>query len=226
MIRRFFLRWVFICHILLSVFGLFISCHVQQANVKNPSICVLDNNVARKGIFEGDSTKYNFSYLFTRADVRLGRFSCLENGFDSIAIRLWYIYSGPITQIIEIKKTARGWAADFYSIKRHLERDKKDTIVSIIAHRSLLQPKSGWTNFLQQMSRLGIVGMRDANDIPDYNFPNDGNSVVMEIATKNTYNFKYYSTPNAHGHIPEVNALEDFMALIEAEFGEKRLEVI
>lgn len=164
--------------------------------------------------------KFNPAVRFIQFDTKKAGLKNYINGYDSIAIRLWYQYSGSESEIVEIRKHCTGWVADFFTIKTHMEQD--DTIVNIISKRIGQEPKSGWANFTKKLFELNITTLPDFSEIPEYNAANDGQSVDVEISTNKYYRVYSYLGPKTKPEIKEAKNLEEIMELIETEFGVKR----
>lgn len=146
------------------------------------------------------------------------------NGYDSIAIRLWYEYSGPETEIVEIRKHCNGWIADFFTIKTHIERE--DTTVNITSKKIGQEPKSGWANFTKKLFELHITTLPDFSEIPNYNAGRDSKFINVEISTKKYYRIYTYLGPKLRPNIKEVAEILKILELIDQEFGIKLIKKI
>jgi len=147
-----------------------------------------------------------------------------KSGYDSIAIRIWYDYATDEKDIIEVRKHCEGWTGDFIKIINYLENGK---VYNKIEEKRKLYPKSGWDPFTQKIIRLGIVTLPDFGDIPNYDPAMDGNSIHVEVATKEYYRVYSYLQPKTKkAEIKEANALETILKIIEKEFDFKPLKEI
>jgi hypothetical protein len=200
------------------------SCN-ENSTQTNKQVKKSDTTTFKKSSFLNRFGKYDPIYLLTKHDVERGGFKVLENGFDSIALRFWYLYFQPISQVIEISKSNSKWEAHFYTIKREITKNN-DSLVTVIRDVIIQNPKSGWPVFIKKLFDLNITGIPTDSEIPGYNFPEDGDMVSLEIATIRYYELKSYSSPLMNTKIKEIQMLEDIMQLIEDEFGEKRVRKI
>lgn len=178
----------------------------------------------KREIFIDKFGKYDIAYQLIKKDVERARLRVLDNGFDSIAIRLWYIYFEPRTQIVELRKDKGKWVAQFFTIKRHISDDTGDTLVDVIRDIIIPNPKSGWDTFTKKLFELNITTLPNSSDIFNYDPPMDGDFIVVEIATREKYRIYNYLSPGYNSKIKEAKNIEDIMKLIEDEFGEKRLK--
>ena len=217
------------CFVLLLLLIILNSCNVNN-NIATIKIAKcdtplnLDTPFFKRENYLNRFGKYSAAYTFIKNDVKRAGLKALENGYDSIAIRLWYHYAGPITEMVEIRKHCEGWVAQFVTIKRHIE--KEDTIVSIINDRVIKAPSSGWDIFTKKLFSLNITTLPDFGEIPNYDAANDGNAVDVEISTNKYYRLYSYLGPITKPEIKEAKDLEDIMELIEDEFGVKRKKKI
>ncbi len=168
--------------------------------------------------------KLRYSYELTQELTNKVELKFIENGFDSIYIRLWYIYNyGPTYQVIDFRKTEGKWFAEFCSLK-HTKIN--DSIIIKKMDNEKKVPKSGWASFIKNILALGITNLPVDIDDPDYTPSTDGDFVVVEIATAYKYRVYSYSSPMEFPSIKETKNIEDIMELIEEEFGIERLKKI
>ncbi len=188
--------------------------HLQEQIYFKQEQLQKDTTFKRYGIVSG----------FLQSDVGPGNFRNLEHGFDSIAIRFWYVYANKPTQIVELINGRNGWEGHFYSIKRSIKPDG-DTLVETLSHL-VKKPGSGWKKLFQNVLKSNLLTMPSMHDMPGYDMPMDGDAIFIEIAAKYYYKLNYYSNPKSNVNIPGIKKLEELMTLIEKEFSEKRTRVI
>jgi hypothetical protein len=197
----------------------------ENSTEKNKQVKTSDTTAFRKRSFLNQFGKFQPIYLLTKHDVQRGGFKVLENGFDSIAFRFWYLYANPTSQVIEIFKTNSQWEAHFYTIKREITKNN-DSLVTVIRDTVVQNPQSGWPVFIKKLFDLKVTEIPTSSEISRYKNPNDGDMVSLEIATMRFYELKNYNTPIMNTEIKEIQMLEEIMQLIEDEFGEKRIRKI
>jgi hypothetical protein len=164
--------------------------------------------------------KESFPSKMIKRDIKKTGLLSLDNGYDSMFIRLWYTYSAT-KQVVELRKTLGKWNAAFHS----MELGVVDNEISITNTTSIQgYPKSNWNVFTDKLFSLDILNLPDQSDLYNYNVDADGNFVVVEIATKKKYRIYSYSVPYVHLEFPEAVKMENIMKLIEEEFGIKRTE--
>ena len=111
------------------------------------------------------------------------RLTVIENGFDSIFIRLWYVFDFNF-RVVELKKQAGIWTGQL-----HILRDGDVDIGALKSIDSIksvkISPKSGWDFFINKIWALGIITLPDPSEIPGYyskELPETAGFVVVEIA--------------------------------------------
>ena len=160
-------------------------------------------------------------YQSTQQQVNRLKIDTLQNGYNSLQIRIWYDYSiYPLRQLFIIKRTDNNWTAIFYSMTV-----KEDTIYSSekweIDKVKNLDPKNGWDNFIKKLSALQIVTLPNMHSIPELNNSwDDGVEYSVEIAIKNKYRFYSYHFPDKfQDKYWQAKNMVDILKLIESEFG-------
>jgi hypothetical protein len=148
----------------------------------------------------------------------------LENGFDSIQIRIWYSYSfKDSSQLFILKYTNNSWNAELINFIYNLDPSGK-TIESINKSSKVGVPKSGWKSFINKALKLGIIDLPDKTKIINYPEVVHGDDVIVEISTKTIYRIYSYKEPRLfQGKIKEAKRMEDILVLIEKEFNFNRL---
>lgn len=148
----------------------------------------------------------------------------LENGFDSLQIRLWYGYAfKDSSQLVVLKNTKGKWTSELFTLVYHLN-ENGDTLKSISKDMIIREPKSGWRNFIDKVLKLQVTTLPDKSKIKDYPDFVDGDDIIIEAATKKYYRIYSYKEPNhVQFKIKEAKNMEQILVLIESEFGFKRL---
>jgi hypothetical protein len=148
----------------------------------------------------------------------------LENGFDSLQIRIWYGYAfNDSSQLVILKKTNGSWKGDFFTLKYNLN-NRRDSIESISKQVMSKEPRSGWQSFINKLLALHVLTLPDYQTIPDYYQGADGDAVIVEIASERLYRIYSYQAPGVHkDKHNEARNIEDILTLIEDEFGFYRL---
>jgi hypothetical protein len=168
--------------------------------------------------------RINPTFKYIQLDIEGTGLMNYKSGYDSIAIRLWYDYATDEKDVIEIRKHCDGWVGEYTKIVSYLENGK---VYNKIGKKKFLYPKSGWDLFTKKIFGLGIITLPDFGDIPDYNPASDGNSIDVEIATKEYYRIYTYLQPRTKKRdIKEANTLETILKLIETEFDFKPIKEI
>jgi len=201
---------------------LFLSLLVASCNYNSDKQSV-PQHLVTKIIPKYKDGRIVYSYEMTKKYTKESGLSIIENGFDSIFFRIWYIYMGTI-QVTDFKKQEGVWVAEFHIIKLGLDTVNNDLKVDNFKS-SKISPKSGWDFFINKILSLNIMTLPDASEIPGYydGMPTDAEFVVVEIATTTKYRIYDYTSPMLFPEIKEAKAMEDIMLFLEEEFGIKRL---
>lgn len=148
----------------------------------------------------------------------------LENGFDSIQIRIWYGYAFIDTsQLVILKNNNQEWVAELITFKYHTD-NSIDSVKAIDKTSVKSQPKSGWSNFINKLFSLKITELPDFSKVKNYHDIMDGDDVIVEISTVNSYRIFSYKEPrHFKERIPEAKRMELILELVEDEFGFLRL---
>lgn len=128
----------------------------------------------------------------------------IEDGHDSLQIRLWYDYQLlQQRKLLVLEKVESKWKAYSYKllIKEVWDKENdgylkyKGENIKIV-ERKEVYPKSGWINFTTDLFRLKIMTLPHMDQIPGLqDMWLDGVDYNVEVATKNTYRFYNYHLP-------------------------------
>jgi hypothetical protein len=164
-------------------------------------------------------------FLLKRIIERKIDLPTLENGFDSLQIRIWYgqAFSDSL-QLIVFKHSKARWSAQLYNMFYHYDKTR-DSIVSIDKNVKAIIPQRAWKYFMMRINRLKITSLPDASQIPDYGECQDGYGVTIEVASVSKYKIYNYSCFREYYTIWQANKIEQLMELLEKQFRFKRLAI-
>jgi hypothetical protein len=169
-----------------------------------------------------------YSYYKNKSGVenKIG-LSNLENGFDSLQIRVWYAYASCDTsQLFLLKRKEGKWAAELYTLIYRLN-ESDGSLMSIDKEVLIKTPKSGWQSFTGKIVELGIASLPDSKKIAGYPDFADGNSIIVEVSSGFKYRIYSYKEPSkVMDEINEARKIEEILKLIESEFDFTRLRKI
>jgi hypothetical protein len=211
------------CILLISIpiFVTLISCNDQ----KNTTTTVdgMNDSIA-KDIPIGKNGKIVSRYLLKDSTERKAGFTSLENGFDSLQIRIWYGYTlSNKEQVIILKNTNSNWSAELYTLTSYYDT-AKNAITSVTKSVQHGYPVSGWKAFIKKLLALKILTLPDYEQIPDYHLGTDACGVTVQIATSNKYRIYSYAEPMNHiDDAWQAKNMEQIMELIEDELRFKRI---
>ncbi len=152
-------------------------------------------------------------YKLIQKKARLLSLDSLQNGYDSLEIRIWTNSSEPVySNLIVIKKANSIWTATNY-IMSDWERPNTNDSIKIMRIKKLdpidntdtveiikiknLKPIGSWDKFLSKLFALKIMTLPNMNDIPGLvDTWSDEFTYSIELATKNEYRFYNYHCPH------------------------------
>jgi hypothetical protein len=165
------------------------------------------------------------SYRSLKSDVenKLGLYA-LENGFDSLEIRIWLGYAGTDKeQLIIIKNDSKQWLSSIhlltyvYIINRDSLTARSDSINNKV-------PKIGFARLIDSLNYWKVSSLPDMSDVPNYQTSIDGSAITVEIATKKSYRIYTYQNPYfQQDKFEEARNIERIIEILEREFDFKRL---
>src|SRR5437762_516793 len=99
------------------------------------------------------SGKKDIFYTAIRKFEKIANLDTLENGFDSLQIRIWYNYAKTRSgkKIFSIKRQNKNWTGTLYT-------DFTDSIKNVI-------PKSGWSSFMKKLFSDDIMTLPNMDEI-------------------------------------------------------------
>ncbi|WP_046369059.1 hypothetical protein [Flavihumibacter petaseus] len=182
------------------------------------------NAIKNTTISEVPLSKHGLPYGYYRRKPQMEQYlnlHSLENGFDSLQIRIWY-KSGDYetSNLFVLKSQSAEWQADQFNWT-YQESVHGDSVWPVgIQHRQSV-PRSGWQVFIGELNALELTTLQDSHSIKDYPDFADGSGVVVEVASKKRYRIYSYAEPKqAAKNVPEAARINAALELIENEFGE------
>lgn len=166
----------------------------------------------------GDTSLF---YRIPKQHVKQLKLDQLENGFDSLEIRIWYNYSFISNRnVLIIKRQGGEWTATAFKMEVEWNAKKKTEWI-IDREKERPEPQNGWDNFLTKLFALQVMTLPDMDRIPGLSDGwTDGVSYDVEVATKNQYRFYSYHLPEKFAdHFPEAANMVKILELVEMEFG-------
>lgn len=195
------------------------SCHCNQSTKTNNP-----NKPFIKEIPYHKNGKISVLYTYINDFLKKTNLSSIEKGFDSLQIRFWVIREFENNnQLIEIKYKKSDWSARLYSFTYHFGEATTE-ITSVSKKKWTKEPSSGWNSFIKKIFDLKILELPDCDKIPNYNSPTDGDFIIVEIATENSYRFYSYNTPQLQNGIWQAKNIMDILRIMEKEFQVTLLE--
>ncbi|MBS1564659.1 MAG: hypothetical protein JST39_09735 [Bacteroidetes bacterium] len=144
----------------------------------------------------------------------------LENGYDSIQVRIWY---GPFQymnrDLVIIKYSKGAWSGEHFIYTVDWQESAKEVIIT--KKRRPVAPKSGWADFTRNLFADSITTLPDMHKIPGLNDGIlDGMNYYVEVATADSYRFYTYHEPSLfEQEFPQARKMMDVIRLLKQEFG-------
>ncbi|MDX2048442.1 MAG: hypothetical protein SFU87_16770 [Chitinophagaceae bacterium] len=188
----------------------------QTTNTDTPKIFTREIPTYKDGPKKGDTT-----YLFKaiREDVRQLNLDNIENGYDSLEIRIWLGHSmAKKRNVVIIQRKSNKWSGKLVTfIQGYEEKTGKEFIGNKEVKEA--KPKSGWNNFIKNILSLKIMILPDENDISGYNgCGTDGLPYYFEIATRDKYRFfTYCNIEDNIQNFAEARYVDNIARLLEKE---------
>ena len=216
---------------LILIFILFNSCNGGDANFSIPKDFTDTSVTFKKEIpTYKDGPRYgDTSFLFTaiRQDASQLGLDIIEDGFDSLQIRVWLGHSLAIKRnVVILKKVDKHWQGQLVTFSYEEDEKTRKTFISRKEIKKM-SPKSGWKGFLKKISDLQILTLPHGPDIKGYNSCGaaDGIDYFFEIASSNRYRFYYYCNPDENlSQFWQVKHILEFSNLLEQEFDFKYIK--
>lgn len=212
----------------------FISCNNTLLPVRIPAKDpkIPENNIIKEiPRYEDSKDKVFVFYKYTKQKQKQLKLTVPENGFDSLMVRVWFVYPSSLFQYgelleLNLKKDAEPIAKYtkldiFFNPTRDYENinSHKDTLIKA--------PLEGWNKFINKMDSLNITQLPTIEFIPEYIQRNQGQArdygnnfmtVAVEIATPEKYRFIQYNNFFKYKDIKEVNQMYLFIQYLREQF--------
>ena len=150
----------------------------------------------------------------------------LENGYDSLQIRIWTTYQRKDTfQIISLKRHNNQWAGEYCESSIHYSK-QRDSVLKYDILKKALFPKIGWQSLLDSLLKQDIKTLPDCTKLTNYALPTDGaNTVIIETSTIDRYRLYMYEVPTANAvSFPEAAKVDRMLKLISSQFDVKFMD--
>lgn len=210
---------------IISALLIFISCKGNEKRETFKRIVVDSSTTFIKDIppsyTQVRNKKYKTLYLLLIGeDVKQLNLVNLENGFDSLCLRIWLGHSMSSKQhVVSVQGKAGKWTGQLITILRthYGENDKKPGDTKQIKD---VIPKSGWEKFIKTILSYQITTLPDESNLKDYNgCGGDGLPFYFEISTKQKYRFyTYCNIEDNIGNFVEARNVDNIARLLETEF--------
>ena len=179
----------------------------------------LSDNLIEKEIPTSKDGVKDLFYTLTKQKSRQLGIQNMENGYDSLQIRIWYNY--PLTnlrELVVLKYTNKKWWGVYY--RMNVEWDSSNMTETIVNFdKKFIFPKNGWENLISKLFQKEITELPDMKTIDGVkDYWTDGTTYNIEIGTEKKYRFYSYHLPNKFLEFSQARNMVDILGLIETEF--------
>jgi hypothetical protein len=201
-----FANWMFLC-----------ACYSQQTDTSRLHI----TTASRKHRVTKDIQLYKgkpvYGYNQIHRASEIYKLDDLNEGYDSLEIRIWFDYSAPITHLFVIKRTSGKWSCQLYTIKDSANYSFYGAVM--LPHTVQdITPRNGWPFIYSKLSLFNITSLPGSRPCAD------GVLYYVEVADKTKYRFyEYWSPEFVKKKSHDVEDMENILILLEEECGFKRL---
>ena len=181
----------------------------------------MDTTRFRKEIPTYTNGEPNLFFKLAQQKVKQLKIDTLQNGFDSLQIRIWHDYSlWKLRKLLVITRANHTWTATAYTMTVDWN-DRELTEIVNTKKIEILNPKNGWNDFLNKLFTLKITELPNMHDIPGLEDGwMDGITYNVEVATKKHYRFYGYHLPDKfQDDYWQAKNMVDILRLVESEFG-------
>jgi hypothetical protein len=181
-------------------------------NLKTSANIICEIPIDKKG-------RYSIDYREDKIIASLLNLDSLEIGYDSLQIRIWFDYSLAIKKhLVVIKNNLSKWSSELYTYTYN----SKGKSVEIKKTEPLTQV-TDLQRLKEQLFALQIMNLPNAETIPDLEGGLDGTTYNIEIATKKSYRYySYWSPETTQNEHWQSNNMVKIIELLEHEFNFKR----
>lgn len=195
----------------LSIFLIAIGCSEEKSSDEKEEFI--------KDVSVDESGRPAFGYDRLDQKIEFLKLENLQDGFDSLAIRIWYEPQLLMeNELIEIKNQNGNWSGLHIVIGS--KRIEGTDSLKLEELRDKITPKSGWLNLIKQLDSKNIMSlpnMRAIENLED-NWT-DGVCYNVEISTKSKYRYYSYHLPEYfQDNFSEARNMVDILKIVEVEF--------
>ena len=193
-------------------------CYCNQSTNNSYSESKLDT--MRREIPLYSDGKERWGYLFKNKVLEQINGDFLENGFDSIQIRIWSVLENiDSVKLLVLKNIDHEWSADLYRAYYSCETIKDSLILKQVKSESKT-PKSGWNAFIKELFMLEITSLSDYSKVKGYEAVTKGDTFFVEIASKSEYKFSEHPAPFLlKDSVMEADRMYSILNLVQFELG-------
>lgn len=150
-------------------------------------------------------------YNITQEISKSAGLNLINNGFDSVIIRVWY-FDNYVTDVKDIICENGNWNAVNHLISKEFSNGE---VVKVRVKSKQILPKSDWKQLVDSVKKLAVI---DVPKMYKYSGASDAPFIVIEIASKNSYQLDAYVLPVILHQFPKSDSVIAFANYLESEF--------
>ncbi|MBY0537630.1 MAG: hypothetical protein K2P88_17370 [Chitinophagaceae bacterium] len=183
------------------------------------------NDTFRRYVYVNPQSKdTSWSYREVRKVEKLIGLKSIQDGFDSLQIRIWIGYSSSEAQLVMLSRQDGVYSARLYHLRFFINEviHDYDSVKSLVTN---IKPKSQWDSVIAKLISFDICSLPDSDEIENYPIIADGRGVIIETSTKKNYRFVRYLDPaiGVKYNIKEAEKVVNILNLLQSEFTIKYL---
>ena len=153
--------------------------------------------------------------------LKIGR---IDNGFDSLQIRIWVGSAFSHCKVAFFKCSAGKWSSSLITYIPHYfnedQHNENRDSVTYFETSSITPVKAiNWQEFTGKLYDCDIMDLPDQEYLKGYEHPTDGVGYTVEIATLTKYRIYSYHSPGVNIQLAEARKMNEILKLVKKYTG-------
>lgn len=169
----------------------------------------------------GNKPSWYEVYQMLGDSLKIGR---IDNGFDSLQIRIWVGSAFSYSKVAVFKCAAGSWTSSLITFIPHYFneghfKENRDS-VSYFETNSVTPAKAiNWQGFTEKLYDCDIMDLPDQQYLKGYEHSTDGVTYTVEIATQKKFRIYSYHDPEVNSNITEARKMNEILKLVKKYTG-------
>lgn len=194
--------------LILFYLGSLISCKQDKFN-RDIAPALLNSPSAKR------QSTYKVILMLTDS-LKLGR---IENGYDSLQIRIWVQSPFTRARVAIFKKDVNGWQSSLIIYMPENDNVNRDSVVFFTKETIAPRYQIRWPEFIDSLDNCNIMNLRDQSELKGYNHPNDGDTYIVEVSDKTKYRLYTYHEPEDNVKFKDAKRMAEIVRLVKRNTG-------